>query len=102
MNKAKDDFLRALGSANPQESEATRALKRTSGELLRPYSANPELERGSSGVQAVEYAVDDDSGWGKLIVGTNVRIGETSSKTGQGECCLEAIWAMTDMYEFLL
>ncbi|KAI5451726.1 hypothetical protein NCC49_001375 [Naganishia albida] len=84
MNKAKDEFLRALGGTNPQESEATRALKRTSGELLRPYSANPDLNQGNVGGEAIEYAVDDDSGWGKLIVGTNVRIGETSSKTGQG------------------
>lgn len=84
MNKAKDDFLRALGSATPQESEATKALKRTSGELLRPYSANPALDRGPVGGQMADYAVEDDSGWGKLIVGTSVRIGETSSKTGKG------------------
>jgi hypothetical protein len=88
MNKAKDDFLRAIGGANPQESEAERALKRTSGELLRPYSANGDLDRANVDRAAIEYAVEDDSGWGKLIVGTNVRIGETSSKTGQGEFLL--------------
>jgi hypothetical protein len=85
MNKAKDEFLRALGSANSQESEATKALKRTSGELLRPYSANPALDRGPVGGHVADYAIDDDCGWGKLIVGTSVRIGETSAKTGKGQ-----------------
>ncbi|KAJ9103660.1 hypothetical protein QFC19_004235 [Naganishia cerealis] len=91
MNKAKDEFLRALGGgggsssgAGMQESEATRALKRTSGELLRPYSADAAIEgKNSATAEVVEYAVNDESGWGKLIVGTNVRIGETSSKTGK-------------------
>lgn len=88
MNKAKDDFLRALGSVTPQESEATKALKRTSGELLRPYSVNPASDRTS--FEAVtEYAIDDESGWGKLIVGTGVRIGETSAMTGKGELTLQ-------------
>ncbi|GHJ86867.1 hypothetical protein NliqN6_3269 [Naganishia liquefaciens] len=83
MNKAKDDFLRALGNANPQESEATRALKRTSGELLRPYSTN--LASSSASIGGIkEYVVDDHNGWGKIILGTGVRIGETSATTGKG------------------
>ncbi|KAJ9096464.1 hypothetical protein QFC21_005286 [Naganishia friedmannii] len=87
MNKAKDEFLRALGNTTTQqeESEAAKALRRTSGELLRPFSADIADSRTVSGKgEVVEYAVDDESGWGKLIVGTNVRIGETSSKTGKG------------------
>lgn len=88
MNKAKDDFLRALGNATPQESEATKALKRTSGELLRPYSANPASDRASIGA-GIAYAVDDESGWGRMIVGTGVRIGETSAMTGKGELAFQ-------------
>ncbi|KAJ9114259.1 hypothetical protein QFC22_005711 [Naganishia vaughanmartiniae] len=88
MNKAKDEFLRALGTTPVQEeSEAAKALRRTSGELLRPFSADAAGDGRNAPIKGemVEYAVDDESGWGKLIVGTNVRIGETSSKTGKGK-----------------
>jgi len=92
MNKAKDEFLRALGTtttvqSHQEESEAAKALRRTSGELLRPFSADATSRSGNVPTmgEVVEYVVDDESGWGKLIVGTNVRIGETSSKTGKGK-----------------
>ncbi|KAJ9127380.1 hypothetical protein QFC24_000787 [Naganishia onofrii] len=97
MNKAKDEFLRALGttttattttqSQHQEESEAAKALRRTSGELLRPFSADAAADGRNvlaGKGEVAEYAVGDESEWGKLIVGTNVRIGETSSKTGKG------------------
>jgi hypothetical protein len=85
-SRARGEALRAIQGDLTAYASGDNSWKRRSGEILAGWEkAAKEQEREVENTKKVEDLFEDDPYWGKKIVGTNVRIGEVSSKMNKGQ-----------------
>jgi hypothetical protein len=84
-SRARGEALRAIQGDLTAYASGDNNWKRRSGEILAGWDKANESEKNQVvGTKKAEDLFEEDPYWGKKIVGTNVRIGEVSSKLNKG------------------
>ena len=85
-SRARGEALRAIQGDLTAYASGDNNWKRRSGEILAGWDKANEAEKTQvASAKKAEDLFEEDPYWGKKIVGTNVRIGEVSSKLDKGE-----------------
>ena len=85
-SRARGEALRAIQGDLTAYASGDNNWKRRSGEILAGWDRASEAEKTQvAGARKAEDLFEEDPYWGKKIVGTNVRIGEVSSKLNKGK-----------------
>jgi hypothetical protein len=85
-SRARGEALKAIQGDLSAYASGDNNWKRRSGEILAGWDkAGEQAKHEIAQAKKAEDLFEEDPYWGKKIVGTNVRIGEVSSKLDRGE-----------------
>ena len=85
-SRARGEALKAIQGDLSAYASGDNNWKRRSGEILAGWDkAGEEAKKEIAQAKKAENLFEEDPYWGKKIVGTQVRIGEVSSKLNRGE-----------------